>query len=93
MIDLHKEEMIEDLYNLIASIDSKEDCKKLFEDLCTYKEIEHLAQRLYAAKLLIENNTYTQVISKTEISSTTLSRVSRCIQHGSGGYLKFLKKN
>ncbi|UKI14184.1 MAG: YerC/YecD family TrpR-related protein [Clostridiales bacterium] len=62
-----------------------------FEDLCTYKEIEQMAQRITAARLLLEGNTYARVIERTDISSATLSRVSRCIQHGSGGYKKFIK--
>ena len=50
-----------------------------------------MAERLQAAKLLMEGNTYNQVIAQTDISSATLSRVSRCVQYGSG-YTKFLKE-
>lgn len=85
------QEMTEELYRTVSRLKSAEDVKLLFEDLCTYKEIEQMAQRVTAAKLLLENNTYAQVIEKTDISSATLSRVSRCIQHGSGGYRKFIK--
>ena len=48
-----------------------------------------MAQRIYAARLLIEGKTYNQVIEETDISSATLSRVSRCVQYGEG-YRKFL---
>ena len=51
-----------------------------------------MAQRLEAAKLLLEGCTYEQVIEKTKISSTTLSRVSRCIRYGDGGYKSVLNK-
>ena len=81
--------MIDDLYDLIASLKSREDCRALFSDMCTNKEIEQMAQRIYAARLLIEGKTYNQVIEETDISSATLSRVSRCVQYG-GGYRKFL---
>lgn len=81
---------IEQLYQLLSQMQSSEDCKILLEDLCTYKEIEQMAQRLESAKLLLQGKTYTQVIAETDISSATLSRVSRCVQHGSGGYKKFL---
>lgn len=82
--------MIEALYELIASLESPEDCRRLFEDMCTNKEIEQMAQRIYAARLLLEGKTYTQVIEKTDISSATLSRVSRCVQYGEG-YRSFIK--
>ena len=83
-------EMIKELYNLLASIENEEDIELLFEDLCTKKEVEQMAQRITAAKLLMEDKTYIQVIEKTDISSATLSRVSRCVQYGEG-YKKFIK--
>ena len=43
-----------------------------------------MAERVYAAKLLLEGNTYSQIMEKADISSATLSRVSRCVQYGSG---------
>lgn len=83
--------MINDLFNLIASIDNAEDCRMFFNDLCTNKEIEQMAERVRAAKLLIEGKTYNQIIEQTDISSATLSRISRCVQYGNG-YSRFLKK-
>ena len=80
--------MINELFELIISMETIDDCKALFEDLCTVKEIEQMAQRVKAAKLLIEGKTYNQVIEETDISSATLSRVSRCVQYGKG-YSKF----
>ena len=85
-----KEEKIEALYQLILQLKTAEDCHKLFDDLCTVKEIEKMAERVYAAKLLLEGKTYNQVISQADISSATLSRISRCVQYGHG-YSAFLK--
>ena len=72
------------LYELIASIDDPEMIRALFDDLCTRKEIENMAERIYAARLLLEGNTYAQVMQQSSISSATLSRVSRCVQYGKG---------
>ncbi|MDD4839443.1 MAG: YerC/YecD family TrpR-related protein [Clostridia bacterium] len=85
------QEMMNELFQTILSLNTLEDCEALFADLCTFKEIEQMSQRIRAARLLLNNKTYSQVIADTEISSATLSRVSRCIQHGSGGYKKFVK--
>ena len=82
-------QMIDELFELIASLDNSEDCYSLFGDLCTVKEIEQMAQRIKAAKLLLAGNTFKQVTEKCEISSATLSRVSRCVKYGEG-YNKFL---
>ena len=84
-------EKIENLYQLILKVETVEECKALFEDLCTRKEIANMAERLYAAQLLLEGKTYNQVISETSISSATLSRISQCVQYGKG-YSRLLKK-
>ena len=86
----HKDEKIEAMLQLILDLSSMEDCRALFEDLCTRKEMEKMAERVYAARLLMEGKTYNQVIAQTDISSATLSRVSRCVQYGKG-YSKLLK--
>ena len=81
---------IDNLFEVIIKADSVKECKLLFEDLCTDKEIEQMAQRIKAAKLLMDGNTYNQVIEQTDISSATLCRVSRCVQYGKG-YVNFIK--
>ena len=85
-----KQDRINTLFKLIAAIDNVDDCRALFEDMCTIKEVENMAERCFAAKLLMEGNTYNQVMAQADISSATLSRVSRCVQYGNG-YSKLLK--
>ena len=86
-----KQQRIQALFELIASIENPKDIRALFDDLCTRKEIDNMAERVFAAKLLLQGNTYSQVMSQADISSATLSRVSRCVQYGSG-YSKLLKE-
>ena len=86
-----KEQHMQSLYELIAGIQDPGDIEALLEDLCTRKEVENMAERVYAAKLLIEGNTYNQVMSQASISSATLSRVSHCVQYGKG-YSKLLPR-
>ena len=90
MEQLSKHQKTDALFELIASITDPADCKALFQDLCTAKEIENMAERVYAAKLLLEGKTYNQIMELADISSATLSRVSRCVQYGEG-YSKLLK--
>lgn len=85
----HKNEMIQKLYLVISKLSTPEECKIFFRDLCTNKEIEQMAQRIESALLLKQGMTYTQVIEQTNISSATLSRVSRALQYGEG-YKKFI---
>lgn len=81
---------IKALYSLFLSLKTEKDCDDLLNDLCTAKEIEQMAQRVRAAKLLISGKTYSQVMEECVISSATLSRVSRSVQYGRG-YKRFLK--
>ena len=90
MEQLDKHQKITALYELIASITDPADCRALFQDLCTAKEIENMAERVFAARLLLEGKTYNQIMEVADISSATLSRVSRCVQYGSG-YSRLLK--
>ncbi len=82
---------IDFLYETLSKVKSKQQFKDLFDDLCTYKEIEAMAQRLQSAKLLIEGETYEKIIETTGISSATLSRVNKCVKYGKG-YKSVLNK-
>jgi TrpR-related protein YerC/YecD len=81
-----------DLIDAILSIETEEECIAFLNDICTIQELEKLDQRLKAAILLLDNQTYEKVIEKTKISSTTLSRVSRCIRYGDRGYKNIIDK-
>ena len=85
-----QDQKIEELFQLIASIQDPEQVRALFDDLCTRKELANMAERVFAAKLLIQGNTYNQIMAQSDISSATLSRVSRCVQYGKG-YSQLLK--
>ena len=91
MEQTRKQNRLDDLYRLLADIQNPDEIRALMDDLCTRKEVENMAERVFAARLLMEGNTYNQVMAQADISSATLSRVSRCVQYGSG-YSKLLKK-
>ena len=74
------------LFEAILSLNDMDECYSFFEDLCTMKELADMAQRLEAAKMLLEGKTYEQIVKSVEISTATISRINRCIQYGNGGY-------
>ena len=88
-----KHVMYEYLLDCLTGLENREECELFLQHLCTYAEIENMAQRLWSAKLILEGKTYAQVAEETQISSATLSRVSRCIKHGGGGYRAVIEKN
>ena len=45
-----------------------------------------MSQRFQAARLLLQGSTHDPDREEVEISAATISRISRCIQYGEGGY-------
>lgn len=85
MEKLHTKE-VDALFEAILSLKTLDECYKFFEDACTIKEILDIAQRLKAAKMLRGGKNYMEVCAETGMSSATISRVSRCLEYGTGGY-------
>lgn len=77
---------IDRLFAAILQLQNVEECHKFFEDICTIKEVQDMAQRLDAAILLDEGAGYQTISEQVGISTATISRVSRCLNYGSGGY-------
>lgn len=80
------------LFNIIAEIGSSEECRASFEDLCTIKEIQDMAQRLDTAILLNKGFSYQKISEKVGVSTATISRVNRALTYGSGGYKSAIEK-
>ena len=88
-----KQSDFKELYTAILSLETEEDCRMFFEDICTIKELETMSQRLEVAKMLIAGSTFNEIVSATGASTTTISRVNRCLNYGDGGYRKVLEEN
>lgn len=82
----YETQALKELYRAIALLKTEEECAAFFEDICTIKEVLDMAQRLNAAKMLTAGVNYQTIAKEVGISTATISRVSRCIQYGSGGY-------
>lgn len=76
----------DNLFKAVLKLNSVEECRKFFEDVCTIKEIEDMSQRLEVAELLSSGSNYQEVIKKTGASTATISRVNKCLNYGAGGY-------
>ena len=81
----HSESM-DRLYETISGLQTKEECRAYFEDLCTIKELQDMAQRLDAAILLSQGYSYKKIMETVNISTATIGRVSKCLNYGTGGY-------
>ncbi len=80
------------LMRAILNLENAEEAYALFEDLCTIREVQDLAQRIHVAKLLREKITYHEIALKTGASTATISRVNRALVYGAGGYEAVLRR-
>ena len=87
-----KNESTDRLCLYLSQLKTKEDAEAFLEDICTINEILDMSQRLWVAELLCEGENYSSVGQKTKASSTTISRVSKCLSYGAGGYKKMIER-
>lgn len=83
---------VDELFDAILSLESRAECYKFFTDALTVKEILDIAQRLKAAKMLRAGASYVEVCAETGMSTATVSRVSKALEHGEGGYRLAMKR-
>ena len=74
------------LFKGILSLETVEECRRFFEDLCTVNEILSMTQRFEVAKELDEGRTFVQISAHSSASTATISRVNKCLLYGAGGY-------
>lgn len=79
-------EQVNDLFDAILKLKTREEAYKFFEDLCTVAEIKSMAQRWAVARKLDRGETYIDIAAETGASTATISRVKRYLEYGADGY-------
>lgn len=74
------------LFKSILTLKSIDECYAFFEDICTIKEIQSIAQRVIVAQMLTEGKVYSDIVAETGASTATISRVNRSLNYGNDGY-------
>lgn len=80
------------MYKAILELKNLEECCDFFEDICALTELRSMEQRYEVAKMLYEDNVYTEIMQKTSASSATISRVNRMLNYGTGCLAKILDR-
>jgi TrpR-related protein YerC/YecD len=78
----HKEnqevDVVQELYDALLLLKTREELNRFFKDLCTPQEIRALAERWRVCKILDKgNSSYREINSITGASLTTIGRVAR----------------
>ena len=83
---------LDELYQLFTKIRTKKESQLLLEDILTPQELESIAERWQIIKRLAKNTPQREVSQDLKISVAKVSRGSRALQYGSGGFKMFLKR-
>ncbi len=81
-----KTDAVEEFFDAIGTLESKEEFYQFFEDICTTNEVLSIADRLRVAKLLYQGKTYIEIAKETGASTATISRVNRSMGYGNKSY-------
>jgi TrpR-related protein YerC/YecD len=77
---------IKDLCETIVSLKTADEAERFLRDLCTISELEAMAHRWQAARLVDEGRPYLEVSKTTGASTATVTRVAHWLRYGEGGY-------
>lgn len=89
---MKRDPSLDRLFQTILQLQNVDECYAYFEDLCTIKELGDMSQRLDVAILLSQGLSYQKIMEQVDVSTATIGRVSRCLNHGAGGYQSAIKK-
>lgn len=85
-------QQLRELYALFASVQNEKEAKLLLEDILTPQELESLSERWQLILELAKGTPQRDIAKKLDISISKITRGSRMMQFGSGGFAHFLKK-
>ena len=77
---------VEALASAINGLKNADQVYAFLVDLCTPAELEAMADRWQVVEPLARAMPYRQIHDDTGVSVTTIGRVARCLELGSGGY-------
>jgi len=80
-----------DLITTLLLLKNETEMKRFLRDLLTENEIIEFGKRWQAAQMLEEKKSYSSIVKKTGLSSTTVARISKWLKQGTGGYRTALK--
>ena len=81
-----------DLLDVFLSLKDKTELKAFFRDLMSERDLREFAMRWEVAKMLDAGVTYEQIQEKTGAAMDTISKISRWLKEGTGGYKMMIER-
>ena len=74
------------LIKVFLSLKNEDELKAFFRDLMSERDLREFAMRWEVAQMLDAGVTYEQIQAKTGAAMDTISKISRWLKEGCGGY-------
>jgi TrpR-related protein YerC/YecD len=84
--DQRGDEFLNDLFDSLTHLESADEFRAFFVDLCTPAELRSMADRWRVARLLRQGISYRVINERTGVSTATITRVARSLTYGTKGY-------
>lgn len=83
---------LRDLFTLFASVKTEKEARSLLEDILTPQELDAVAERWQIVRALHSGKPQRTIARSLKLSISKITRGSRMLQYGSGGFQLFLKR-
>jgi TrpR-related protein YerC/YecD len=83
---------LQSLARALGGLSKSEEVRAFLQDLCTPAELEAMADRWRVVPLILKGVPYREIHELTEVSVTTIGRVARTLETGTGGYAAALRR-
>ncbi len=82
----------DDLFQAILTLNTADETRSFFYDLCTPAELEGLVDRWRVAQMLVQKTPYRKISEETNVSTATIVRVARFLNNGFDGYKTIMQR-
>ena len=82
----------EELMQALLKLKNIDEARMFLTDLLTETELLEFSKRWKTARMLAAGVPYSQIVTSTGLSTTTVARISRWLSGGAGGYRLMLKR-
>jgi TrpR family transcriptional regulator, trp operon repressor len=83
---------LKDLYTLFSMVGSPKEAELLLQDILTPQELASVAERWQLIRMLSSGMPQREIAAKLNLSISKITRGSRMLQYGSGGFRTFIEK-
>jgi TrpR-related protein YerC/YecD len=84
--DAWRTQAVDDLSRALLALRTPDEMAAFLRDVCSLHELEVIAHRWQAARLLDRGIPYAKVAEQVRGSTATVTRVAHWLHHGQGGY-------